>query len=66
LVARPSSRSYHSYSGCGWHYNTFATGRARRLYRWRVNPLLAASTLPLRLAEDARTLAGSFGCAHRP
>jgi hypothetical protein len=56
LVARPSTRWYHDYSGCGWHYSTFATGPARRLYRWRVNRLLAASTLGLRLAEDGEDL----------
>jgi hypothetical protein len=56
LVARPSCRSYHSYSGCGWHYSAFATGPARRLYRWRVNRLLASSTLGLRLAEEGEDL----------
>jgi hypothetical protein len=56
LVARPSSREYHNFSSCGWHYSTFATGPARRLYRWRVNRLLTASTLGLRLAEDGEDL----------
>jgi hypothetical protein len=56
LVARPSSRSYHSYASCGWHYWDFATGPARRLYRWRVNRLLASSTLGLRLAEEGEDL----------
>jgi hypothetical protein len=56
LVARPSRRWYHDYSSCGWHYSAFATGPARRLYRWRVNRLLAASTLGLRLAEDGEDL----------
>jgi hypothetical protein len=52
IVSRPSTRWYHEYSGCGWHYSAFATGPARRLYRWRVNRLLATSTLGLRLAEE--------------
>jgi hypothetical protein len=56
LVARPSSRSYHSYGSCGWHYWDFATGPARRLYRWRVNRLLASSTLGLRIAEEGEDL----------
>jgi hypothetical protein len=56
LVARPSRRSYHSYASCGWHYWDFATGPARRLYRWRVNRLLASSTLGLRLAEEGEDL----------
>jgi len=56
LVARPSTRWYQDFSSCGWHYSTFATGPARRLYRWRVNRLLAASTLGLRLAEDGEDL----------
>jgi hypothetical protein len=43
LVARPASRWYHDFSSCGWHYSAFATGPARRLYRWRVNRLLNAS-----------------------
>jgi hypothetical protein len=51
LVARPTSRSY-PYVGCGWHYSNFSPGPARRLYRWRVNRLLASSTLDLRLAEE--------------
>jgi hypothetical protein len=56
IVARPSSRWYHDYAGCGWHYSAFATGPARRLYRWRVNRLLAASTLGLRLADSGEDL----------
>ena len=56
LVARSSSRWYHDYAGCGWHYSAFSTGPARRLYRWRVNRLLAASTLGLRLADSGEDL----------
>jgi hypothetical protein len=52
VVARPSRRSYHDFNRCGWHYSAFATGPARRLYRWRVNRLLADSDLGLRLAEE--------------
>lgn len=56
LVARPSSRFYHDFSGCGWHYSAFATGPGRRLYRWRLNRLLASSDLGLRLAESGEDL----------
>jgi hypothetical protein len=56
LVARPTSREYHDYEGCGWHYRDFTTGSARRLYRWQVNRLLAASTLGLRLAESGEDI----------
>jgi hypothetical protein len=56
VVARPSRRSYHGFNRCGWHYSTFATGPARRLYRWRVNRLLADSDLGLRLAEEGEDL----------
>jgi len=51
LVARPRGRTWHDYSGCGWHYSDFAIGVARNLYRWRINRLLSRSTTPLRLAE---------------
>jgi hypothetical protein len=52
LVARPASRLDHHYSSCGWHYSNFAAGPGRRLYRWRINRLLDASALGLRLAES--------------
>ena len=45
-----------NYSSCGWHYSAFATAPARRLYRWRVNRLLADSDLGLRLAEEGEDL----------
>jgi hypothetical protein len=56
VVARPSTRWYHDFSGCGWHYSGFATGPARRLYRWRVNRMLDASTVDLRLADSGEDL----------
>jgi hypothetical protein len=52
LVARPRSRSFHDYGGCGWHYSNFALEPGRRLYRWEVNRLLSRSTLAFRLAEE--------------
>jgi hypothetical protein len=56
LVARPTRRWYHDFNECGWHYSGFATGPARRLYRWRINRLLAGSTLGLRVAEEGEDL----------
>jgi hypothetical protein len=52
LVARPRTRSYHSWNECGWHYGDFATDIGRALYRWKVNTLLEAGGLELRLADD--------------
>lgn len=56
VVARPSTRIYHDFNQCGWHYSDFVTRPARRLYRWRVNRLLADSDLGLRLAEEGEDL----------
>lgn len=52
LVARPRSRSLHSYAGCGWHHGDFARGTAQILYRWSVNKLLERSELGLRIADS--------------
>lgn len=52
LVARPQTRSWHSYSGCGWHYSSFSLETGRFLYRWRVNRVLERSDLGLRLANE--------------
>jgi hypothetical protein len=63
LVARPRTRSLHSYAGCGWHHGDFSIDAGRVLYRWQVNRLLARSDLALRLAEDGedagRLIAGT-------
>jgi hypothetical protein len=56
LVARPRSRSFHSYGGCGWHYSQFAIEPGRVLYRWRVNQLLDRSDLGLRLSDDGEDI----------
>lgn len=52
LVARPTDRSFHSYSGCGWHHSDFSIETGRTVYRWRVNLLLEQSDLGLRLADE--------------
>lgn len=51
LVARPRRRWWHDY-GSEWHYSDFARQPGRLLYRWRVNRLLEASTIPYRLASS--------------
>ena len=51
LVARPRSRVYHDFSDCGFHYADFAYRPAQRMYRWRVNKLLARTGIDLELAE---------------
>jgi hypothetical protein len=47
LVARPADRSFHSYSGCGWHHSDFSIETGRTVYRWQVNRLLSQSDLGL-------------------
>ena len=56
LVARPRRRRYHSWNQCGWHYRDFATDVGRALYRWKVNTLLEAGGVELRLAEDGEDI----------
>ncbi|MEV5300262.1 hypothetical protein [Amycolatopsis methanolica] len=52
FVARPTARSWHSFSGCGWHHSHFSFPEGRKIYTWRVNQLLQRSVLNLRLAGD--------------
>ena len=52
VVSRPTGRHFHDYGDCGYHWSGFATGTARRLYRWRINTLLGASEVSLELAES--------------
>lgn len=56
LVARPRSRSFHDFGGCGWHYTDFAVEPGQRLYRWTVNRLLGRSTVAFRLADEGEDL----------
>lgn len=51
-ATRPRERDEHTYYGCGWHFFQLAPEPGRRLYRWQVNQLLDASTVPFRLADD--------------
>jgi hypothetical protein len=56
LAARPRTRHWHSWNNCGWHFNDFATDIGRAVYRWRVNELLAAGGIELRLAENGEDI----------
>jgi hypothetical protein len=51
LVARPRSRSYHSYWR-HWHYGEFSTPSGQTLYRWRVNRILAIAGMDVQLADS--------------
>ncbi|GAA2996425.1 hypothetical protein GCM10010519_31740 [Streptomyces lactacystinicus] len=53
-VRRPTSRSYHSWNQCGWHFEGHDAKRGFQLYRLRVNSLLDQSMLGLTLTENAR------------
>ena len=43
---------FHSYGACGFHPSRFARSSGQRIYRWRVNRILEASTADLRLADE--------------
>lgn len=52
IAARPTRGWFHSYSGCGWHPTDYDRASGQSLYRWRLNRVLEASTLGLRLAGE--------------
>jgi hypothetical protein len=52
LAARPTTEWFHSYGGCGWHPTRYDRASGQALYRWRINQVLDASTLHLRLANE--------------
>ena len=54
LVARPRRRQDHA--GCGWHYEEFATGPARALYRARVNDIFAQAGVHLQISDEGEDL----------
>ena len=47
---------FHSYSSCGWHPADYDRASGRALYRWRINEVLDASTLGLRLADEGEDI----------
>lgn len=48
--------SYHSYNGCGWHYNEFDAEIGRREFRTEVNELLRDYASGYELSEDGEIL----------
>jgi hypothetical protein len=53
LVARPRSvERVHSYGRCGTHYADFSRASGQRLFRARVNEILARAHIPFRLADS--------------
>jgi hypothetical protein len=67
IAARPTRGWFHSYGGCGWHPTDYDRASGQALYRWRINRVLEASTLGLRLAAEGedvgrivRVLAGGL------
>lgn len=55
-MARPRNRFWHDYGGCGWDYSNYATAPGRAVYRWRVDQVLAAGGIPLRLADSGEDI----------
>jgi len=51
VVARPTSRRFHTFEGCGWHWDDYVPSQGKRLYRHRVNQILAASDLHIELVD---------------
>lgn len=50
---RPRSSHFHSFNQCGLHYDDFNVPSGRIVYRWKVNALLVAHNMPLRLGSTA-------------
>lgn len=56
ISARPSRGWFHEFSGCGWHPTDYDRSSGQAIYRWRVNQVLDASTLGLRLAAEGEDI----------
>lgn len=56
LASRPTLGFVHGYSGCGFHPTRFSRKSGQALYRWRMNELIATTTLSLRLAEHGEDI----------
>lgn len=54
--SKPIDGTYHSYSGCGWHYSTFAKEPGQAEYRERINKLLALYESGYELSPDGEIL----------
>lgn len=51
-VRRPRTRSFHSFSECGWHYRDHNRESGGAIFRWRVNELLASHGVELKLGTN--------------
>jgi hypothetical protein len=56
LVARPRRRQNCHADGCIGHYSDYSAQTGRALYRWKVNRLLDAGGVEVRLAEEGEDL----------
>jgi hypothetical protein len=48
---KPVDGSYHGYSDCGWHYNTFDRNSGQREYREQINAVLRLCDPPYELDD---------------
>jgi hypothetical protein len=55
-VSKPSGGYYHSYSGCGWHYNTFDKATGRREFCADMNELFRDYGPGYELSEDGELI----------
>jgi hypothetical protein len=54
--SKPLDGRYHSWSGCGWHYDTFDRESGRTEYRERINKLLALYDKGYELSSEGEIL----------
>lgn len=52
IAARPTREHLHQWNECGWHPDDYDRASGQTLYRWRLNSVLEASVLGLRLADE--------------
>lgn len=50
-VSRPRTRSFHSYSNCGWHYDNHNRESGAAVYRWRISELLSSHGILMKLGS---------------
>jgi hypothetical protein len=55
-VSKPTERSYHSYSDCGWHCSTFDRTEGRAEFREKVNRILHRYRGGFELSTDGEIL----------
>ena len=55
-VSKPLDGRFHSYSNCGWHYETFDRAAGQKEYRDAINPVLADYSTGYELSEDGEII----------